>query len=1007
MGHAGPDDGTLRAWRPACVATLLYALLACWTLAPVLSGERVLSPAGFFSRGGPFPAPVRELVPPGVDILSDAARQFEPWLEYAAQRRALDGTLPLWKDTASCGAPLVGNGQSGLFFPTRFAALLLGAPATAYAVFALLKLLVAALGGWALARHLRASATAAFVTGLVFGFGGFQSVFRLHPHTDASMLLPWLVLAADRLAQAPSARRVGALALVAGLQDLAGHPQTALHGQLAALVVLAARAWSLRAQGRLAARVACGPAALLLGAAAAALQLLPLAEYTALSEALQLRGERLAFPARGHLPEALALAGGLALAAFALWWLSPARRSWWPGLLLLPGCGAVYVAWLQIGGTRPPLPLLLAADWYGSAVGYMGPVNYVEGNGAYVGAALPLAAAGLLLGRPRGAARLAGALAVLGVLAGMRAPLVLDALSSLPLLGLADNSRLLQVALLGLALLAGLGLDGLVTAAAGARARLAVLLLAPVAALLAVQLWGVLEGTVRSSNVPAGPAAPLPESVARFGLLEQDDALLATVLRLEERDPRAALMPEPAAGEEHMPIVGYAILQDEAWGMQVLYGAGSHAVLARTALVRAPGAELPEGAPPGLSAAGDQWVYAFRASLPRAELPDEVPAVRVRASIKAGGVLLSQALVPDLPAPRVPFPARPAPGAGGTQLLLLALAALVVVAGAGAPRLARRVLPVLVAATLLPFSSALVPTLPRSLYHPPSGAFDLARRTAPQGRVLCMEPHVLSAEIPTAYGLREPRGYDALHPPRVGALLRAATDWDGTRTSMELLPARQDVDLPLLGLMAVQLLLDPQDDRPDLPRRAWRGEADLPNWDPFPIVANPAFLPRARIVGRAELLPDDEAALARLRDPAFDRAGAIVLAEADGLPPALLPPPPAALPPPGGLPPGLVEFLDERPDTLRLAVQVERPALLTLADTHFPGWECRVDGAPRPIHRANVAFRAVELRPGDEIVEFRYQPRSYAVGEIVSLVAALVLYALVTATGREPGASGG
>ncbi|MBM3986027.1 MAG: hypothetical protein FJ296_10130, partial [Planctomycetes bacterium] len=226
----------MRAWRPALLATLLYALLACWTLAPVLSGERVLSPAGFFTRGGPFPAAVRELVPPGVDILSDAARQFEPWLEYAAVRRAQDGELPLWKDTASCGAPLVGNGQSGLFFPTRFAALALGAPAAAFAVFALVKLLVAALGGWALARHLGATATAAFVTGLAFGFGGFQSVFRLHPHTDASMLLPWLVLAADRLAQAPSARRVGALALVAGLQDLAGHPQTALHGQLTALV---------------------------------------------------------------------------------------------------------------------------------------------------------------------------------------------------------------------------------------------------------------------------------------------------------------------------------------------------------------------------------------------------------------------------------------------------------------------------------------------------------------------------------------------------------------------------------------------------------------------------------------------------------------------------------------------------------------------------------------------------------------------------------------------------
>ncbi|MBM3984878.1 MAG: YfhO family protein [Planctomycetes bacterium] len=354
----------------------------------------------------------------------------------------------------------------------------------------------------------------------------------------------------------------------------------------------------------------------------------------------------------------------------------------------------------------------------------------------------------------------------------------------------------------------------------------------------------------------------------------------------------------------------------------------------------------------------------------------------------------------------LPFPARPASGEGHAQLLLLALAAACVLASAGAPRLVRAVLPVLVTGSLLPFSSALVPALPRSLYHPPNAAFDLARRTAPQGRVLAMEPHVLSAEIPTAYGLREPRGYDALHPARVAALLRAATDFPGTRTSMELLPARQDVDLPLLGLMGVQLLLDPEDGRPDLPRRPWRGEADLPAWDPFPIVANPHFLPRARIVGRAELLPDDTAALERLRDPSFDRAGAVVLADASGLLPALLPPPPA-VPPPGLPPPGLVEFLVERPDTLRLAVHAGQPALLVLADTFFPGWECRVDGVPRTIHRANVAFRAVELRPGDEIVEFRYWPASFALGEVLSLVAALVLYLLVTATGKGPGAARG
>src|SRR5262249_10192070 len=162
------------------------------------------------------------------DQLGDTVAQFTPWLRYAADHLERDGELPLWKSTASCGAPLVGNGQSALFFPTRLVALLLGAPPWVHAAMAWLRLVVAAFGGYLLLRHLRASALGSFVGGLAFGFGGFLVVFRFHPQADVVALLPWLALAADALALRATARLTGVVAVLAGLQWLAGHPQTAV-----------------------------------------------------------------------------------------------------------------------------------------------------------------------------------------------------------------------------------------------------------------------------------------------------------------------------------------------------------------------------------------------------------------------------------------------------------------------------------------------------------------------------------------------------------------------------------------------------------------------------------------------------------------------------------------------------------------------------------------------------------------------------------------------------------
>lgn len=68
---------------------------------------------------------------------------------------------------------------------------------------------------------------------------------------------------------------------------------------------------------------------------------------------------------------------------------------------------------------------------------------------------------------------------------------------------------------------------------------------------------------------------------------------------------------------------------------------------------------------------------------------------------------------------------------------------------------------------------------------------------------------------------------------------------------------------------------------------------------------------------------------------------------------------------------------------------------LFISDSFFPGWEATVDGAPAPIVRANLLFRAVRVTAGAHHVVMRYAPWTSRVGAIVSLLSvALALLAV-------------
>ena len=135
-------------------------------------------------------------------------------------------------------------------------------------------------------------------------------------------------------------------------------------------------------------------------------------------------------------------------------------------------------------------------------------------------------------------------------------------------------------------------------------------------------------------------------------------------------------------------------------------------------------------------------------------------------------------------------------------------------------------------------------------------------------------------------------------------------------------------------------------------------------------------LPRAFVVHQARAVEDDEAALAILRDPAFDPSQEVILASG------------GALAAKAGQPE--VEMLSYEPEEILLKARLDAPGYLVLTDTFYPGWKATVDGQPAPILRADIYFRAVPLAAGEHLVAFHYRPESVRLGLGMGLFAWLI-----------------
>jgi hypothetical protein len=171
--------------------------------------------------------------------LSDVPTQFFP-LSAAVADAYRHGRLPVRYEANGCGMPLWANPQAQVVVPTTVLFLVFSLPWAA-ALACAVQLFVAASGAYLLlSRRARVSELAAAWGGTAFGFSLYFGFWMNFPQIYPAALLPWAVLALDRVA-CGEGNAFGPAVLVIALLLLGDHPENEFYVALATVAVFALR----------------------------------------------------------------------------------------------------------------------------------------------------------------------------------------------------------------------------------------------------------------------------------------------------------------------------------------------------------------------------------------------------------------------------------------------------------------------------------------------------------------------------------------------------------------------------------------------------------------------------------------------------------------------------------------------------------------------------------------------------------------------------------------------
>lgn len=134
--------------------------------------------------------------------------------------------------------------------------------------------------------------------------------------------------------------------------------------------------------------------------------------------------------------------------------------------------------------------------------------------------------------------------------------------------------------------------------------------------------------------------------------------------------------------------------------------------------------------------------------------------------------------------------------------------------------------------------------------------------------------------------------------------------------------------------------------------------------------------PFAHLIYNAEVLDSDEFAYTLLRDANFNPRSTVILNRPPGIELPANPPDES----------GSADVTQFAPESFTVRVSTPENAILSLAHPDYPGWQAFIDGQPADILRAYGALSAVAVPTGEHEVRLAFDPLSYRIGVLLSLL---------------------
>lgn len=89
---------------------------------------------------------------------------------------------------------------------------------------------------------------------------------------------------------------------------------------------------------------------------------------------------------------------------------------------------------------------------------------------------------------------------------------------------------------------------------------------------------------------------------------------------------------------------------------------------------------------------------------------------------------------------------------------------------------------------------------------------------------------------------------------------------------------------------------------------------------------------------------------------------------------------------------GKIELINYEPNVMTYKFSSAEDQLAVFSEIYYPeGWNAYINGEKATYFRANYLLRAMELKAGDYTIEFRFEPKSYDIGKILSIICSILL----------------